>query len=270
MSRSPLSILILQTGEALPAVKERRGGFRELFHAGLTQGLVAAQVELRVLDVTERAEGDPVVALEGVDGVVMTGSAAMVGDDTSWMRWGVKAINRAVDEHVPFLGVCFGHQLLGVARGADVGPNPRGREVGTVEVEAFGTHGDALLHGLEGRFRAQVSHRDAIRDPGPRLEVLGRAPHDVAHIVRAGPWAWGVQFHPEFDDDVVREYIRGRRDLIDEAHGPGAAAAREASVVPTPEAVTVLHRFVRACEARRAARGDELAPSSPKEGLRAG
>lgn len=255
MTRRPLTILILQTGEALPAVRERRGGFRELFQAGLRHESVRAEIELRVLDVKERKEGDPVVELGRVDGVLMTGSAAMVGDDTPWMRWGTKSINHAIDEEVPFLGVCFGHQLLGAARGADVGPNPRGREVGTIELELFGTKGDALLDGMAGSLRAQVSHRDVIRDPGAKLEVLGHAPHDVAHVVRAGPWAWGVQFHPEFDDEVVREYIRGRRELIDEAHGPGAAAAREARIRPTPEAFTVLHRFVRACDERRKARG---------------
>lgn len=263
MSRRPFTILILETGEALPAVKERRGGFPELFRAGLSTAPLGAEVELRVLDVRERSEGEAVAALDGVHGVLMTGSAAMVDEDTSWMRWGAKMINHIIDEELPFLGVCFGHQLLGVARGADVGPNPRGREVGTVEVEAIHTRGDALLDGLEGRFQAQVSHRDAIRDPGPRLEVLGRARHDVAHIVRAGPWAWGVQFHPEFDEDVVLEYIRARRDLIDKDHGPGAAAAREASVVPTPEAATVLHRFLRACDARHA--GRQAADSPPFE-----
>src|SRR5690606_25456806 len=130
MSRSPITILILQTGEALPAVKERRGGFCDLFLAGLSRGSPAGQVELRVLDVQTRTADEPVMPLEGVHGVLMTGSGAMVDEDTAWMRWGTKAINHLIDEGVPFLGVCFGHQLLGVARGADVGPNPRGREVG--------------------------------------------------------------------------------------------------------------------------------------------
>ncbi len=253
MSARPLHIVILQTGETLPSVKERRGGFREMFDAGLVDDeRGGAAVQLQVVDVTAHGEDDALPDLAHVDGLIMTGSPAMVAEDASWMRWGRRVINHAIDdEQVPFLGVCFGHQLLGVARGADVGPNALGREIGSVQVESFGTDGDALFHGMPASFQAQVSHVDVIRAPGSKLEVLGRAPHDGAHIVRAGPWAWGVQFHPEFDEDVVLEYIRARQHMLDAVHGPGAADLRLERVGPSPEAVTVLRRFVRVCARRR-------------------
>ena len=35
----------------------------------------------------------------------------------------------------PTLGICFGHQLLAQALGGNVVQNPRGREIGTVDLE---------------------------------------------------------------------------------------------------------------------------------------
>lgn len=258
MSRRPLSIVILQTGETLAPLKERRGGFLEMFRVELQRGSTTGPLDVRGVDVTEKREHDALLDLTSVDGVLMTGSPAMVAEDATWMRWGQRAIHQAIAAEVPFLGVCFGHQLLGVALGADVGPNAHGREIGSVDVDTFGTDGDPLLDGMPGNFRAQVSHVDVIRDPGPKLEVLGRAPHDGCHIVRAGPWAWGVQFHPEFDEEIVLAYIDARQHLIDIDHGPGAATVRLEKVGPSLEAVTVLQRFTRACERRRAELSDSL------------
>lgn len=246
MSPRPLRILVLKTGETLPTLVEQRGGFFELFRAGLNAP-GGPPVEIVPLDLTERGEADALPSLADVDGVLMTGSPAMVGEDAGWMRYGARIIRAAVDDERPFLGVCFGHQLLGVALGADVGPNAGGREIGSVAVTLEGDDDDALLRDLPRAFRAQVSHVDVIRSPGPRLEVLGHAPHDPCHVVRAGPWAWGVQFHPEFDEEVVLEYLRARHHLVDADHGPGAADERMARVGPALEAASVLHRFAAAC-----------------------
>lgn len=249
MDRRPLSIAILQTGETLPELVPESGGFFAMFTAALTAH--GEDVETVLVDVTARAEHDPAVDVERFDGIIVTGSPAMVAEDTPWMRWGVRTLQHAVQLQVPLLGVCFGHQLLGVAMGADVGPNPRGREIGSVEVVRYEETTDLLLDEGPQRFFAQVSHVDVIRDPGPRLEVLARTQHDGAHVVRAGPWAWGVQFHPEFDVDTVRAYLNARRVFVDQTHGLGATEERLQRLTPSPDAAALLPRFVDVCYRRR-------------------
>lgn len=244
----PIKLLLLQTGEAVPRVVEHHGGFFPLFAAGLSD---RTGVELSLLDLTSRGADDALPALDDFDGAVMTGSPAMVGDDAPWMRFGARLIRRFLEEERPFLGVCFGHQLLGVAVGADVGPNPRGREMGTTAVELEAPPDDPLLGALPRRFSAQVSHVDVIRAPTSDLAVVGRAGHDPCHVVRAGDAAWGVQFHPEFDVEVMRLYLEARRDAMDRDRGAGAAEARLAGLAPSPEARSLLARFTAVCAARR-------------------
>jgi GMP synthase (glutamine-hydrolysing) len=201
------------------------------------------------LDVTCRDVDDDLPNLDRYHAAIMTGSPAYVGDNASWMQWGQRLIRKIVDDDVmPFLGVCFGHQLMGCAFHADVGMNPNGREMGTIEV-AISDHAtvvdDPLWSAMPRSFSAQVTHRDVIRSPGPHLRVLGRANHDNNHIVKAGPRQWGVQFHPEFDDVTMRLYLETRRDDFDREHGIGASEQRIANVTSTHQSGSLLRRFAQ-------------------------
>jgi len=67
-------------------------------------------------------------------------------------------------------------------------------------------------------------------------------------VLRFGERVWGVQFHPEFDAEIVRCYLRERRaPILAEGLDPDAlaAAARD-----TPDAAAVLGRFLESCSRR--------------------
>jgi GMP synthase (glutamine-hydrolysing) len=61
--------------------------------------------------------------------------------------------------------------------------------------------------------------------------------------VRYGKHAVSTQFHPEFSAEVMRAYIRRKREALSkEGHSPDALLA---AVVPTPHATRLLRGFVR-------------------------
>ena len=194
-------------------------------------------VRLEVVDLRTAREHDRLLALDDVSAVIVTGSAAMVDEDTEWMRYGARVLRAVLEREVALLAVCFGHQLLARAVGAEVSVNPAGR--------AFGTQRVTIDLGLpflpRGDLEVQVAHRDVIISPGP-LEVIGGAPHDDHHVVRAGPRAFGLQFHPEFDAEFSRGVIDARRAILDD-EGLDADALR-AAVRPTERAARVVTDFV--------------------------
>jgi GMP synthase (glutamine-hydrolysing) len=245
-------LLVLVTGDTLAPVRARRGDFGQMFRDGLLAG-AGDEIDVEVVDCREREEDDALPDIGAFDGVAMTGSPAMVGEDAAWMRWSVRAILRALELEVPFLGVCFGHQLLGVALGADVGPNAHGREMGTVDVQLTPDEDDPLLSSMPRRFRAQVTHVDVIRAPGARLRVHGTSSHDPHHVVRAARLCWGVQFHPELDEASLKTYIEARHHLLDSEHGHGAADKRLQRLAPSDDAASILSRFARVCHDERLA-----------------
>ena len=226
------TILILKTGEALPAVRSRCGDFEHWIARGLGRPVESLEV------VAVHADA-PLPPPDRVDGVVVTGSPAMVSDRADWSERAARWLAGVVREDaVPVLGICYGHQLLAHALGGVVGPNPRGREMGTVEVTS--SAGLAPLFEA-GVFAGHCSHVEAVLRPPPGARVLARTRLDPHSAIAYGPRQWGVQFHPEFDVEIMRGYVAARREvLVAESFDPDAliAGARE-----TPELTAVLSRF---------------------------
>ena len=70
---------------------------------------------------------------------------------------------------------------------------------------------------------------------------LAESDADPHHAFRCGERAWGVQFHPEFDADVIAAYLAARREIIrEEGLDPEAL---ERGVRESPEGPPLLARF---------------------------
>lgn len=177
-------------------------------------------------------------------GVIVTGSGAMVTDRLPWSERTAAWLGDAARAGMPVLGICYGHQLIAHALGGEVGDNPSGREMGTVELEvAPGAEGDALFAGLPDRFPAQATHLQSVLRMPEGATLLARSAGDPCHAFRWGEATWGVQFHPEFSTAHMRGYVQARREaLAREGRDPARMAAE---VAAAPDARRVLRRFVR-------------------------
>lgn len=271
----PKPILVLKTGEALPPVVATRGDYEAWIAQGMGQRLGAGEVEIAAVHL-----GDPLPRADRIAGVVITGSASMVSAREPWSERAAVWLAEVVrDDAVPVLGLCFGHQLLAHALGGEVGPNPNGREMGTVEVhfEAAaappGATSFAALSPLfePGTFLGHTSHVEAVLRPPKGAEVLARTALDPHSVVRYGRRQWGTQFHPEFDAEILRCYVEARREILaSEGHDADAMLAK---IQDTPDLARVLERFAgltgRALGATRGGVG-EPAPDRPSAAAASG
>jgi anthranilate synthase/aminodeoxychorismate synthase-like glutamine amidotransferase len=98
---------------------------------------------------------------------------------------------------VPTLGVCLGHQALGLAAGARVGP---AREPVHGRAVAVAHEGDGLYRGIPSPFRCtRYNSLTVLEEELPHeLEVRARAADGDVMGLRHRVWPIeGVQFHPE-------------------------------------------------------------------------
>jgi para-aminobenzoate synthetase component 2 len=148
---------------------------------------LGAEVAVRRNDAVDLDE------LDAVDGVLVSpgpGIPERAGAS-------IEVIRRSADRGLPVLGVCLGHQAIGVAWGGIV---ERAPELLHGKTSLVHHEGDGVLAGLPNPFVATRYHSLSIRpDTLPAvLEVTGRTESGVIMAVRHRelPIA-GVQFHPE-------------------------------------------------------------------------
>jgi GMP synthase (glutamine-hydrolysing) len=228
------SIVVLVTGDPVPEARAKRGDFVDLIRQAAptfgTLGWVAHDV--RGLDV--------IPDLTTASAVIVTGSAASVTEALPWIERTSECLRALVTLEVPVLGICFGHQLLGHALGGRVSLNPRGREIGSVTLTR--AVGDPVI-GEPGTVVVNMTHLDSVVELPPGARRVGSTRQEPNAAVRFGPSAWGVQFHPEIDAQVMRFYFEARRAaLLIERFDVEAA---ERAVVDAPEGAGVIERFLR-------------------------
>ena len=211
----PLAIVLC--GTTVPNLLPRRGDFADWFRTGLGDPSAPA---------FDAQTGGQLPDPAGLRGAVLTGSPSMLTEAAPWMAELVAWTAAAVRAELPLLGVCFGHQVLAQAVGGQVGFHPRGREIGSVPVrlEQAATE-DPLFESLPQRFYVQESHSQAVLRLPPGAVHLIRGDHDAHQAFRIGRNAYGTQFHPEFDAEIVRGYIEARAaDLRAEGLDPTGLA----------------------------------------------
>ena len=228
-------LIVVKTGTTLPGLRERRGDYEDWIVAGL--GLPWERVQVVAVH-----EGVALPDPDGVSGAVVTGSPAMVSQREPWSESAAGWLRDAAEAGTPLLGICYGHQLLAHGLGGRVGPNPQGREMGTVRAELRPTgQVDPLLGSLPPVLRVQATHLEAVLELPPGARLLGSSPADPHHVFAWGERAWGVQFHPEFDADVMRAYLEARRQVI-RAEGIDPEPL-ERGVAESPHGTRLLRRF---------------------------
>jgi len=208
-------IFVLKTGSTFPHLSQQLGDFEDWFLDGM--GLVLPDV--CVADVTRK---NALPDYDGIRGVVITGSHAMVTEHHEWSERLAIWLPGLLERKIPVLGVCYGHQLLAYALGGEVGYNPAGKHFGTVEITLNGEgQRDALIGGWGPILGVQVCHNQSVLSLPPGAVRLGGCARDPNQAFRVGSNAWGVQFHPEMRAEMVKSYISTfRQDLTVDGQDP--------------------------------------------------
>lgn len=153
--------------------------------------------------------GDPAAslpageALEGYDGIAITGSALHVYNGGPEVMRQVDLVKTALDTGTPLFGSCWGLQVITAAAGGSVRKNPKGREIGFGRgirlTEAGRKH--PMYVGKLDVFNAPTVHLDEVEVlPAGTTVLASNAMSSVqaVEIRTNGSVAWAVQYHPEY------------------------------------------------------------------------
>lgn len=158
-------------------------------------------------DVTERE----LPRTLGFDACIITGSRASVYWDRPWIAELKEWVGPAVRRGMPFLGVCFGHQLLASVLGGSV-KHMGEYEIGYRRIEHDGEC--PLFEGIDDRFTAFTTHSDHVTRLPPGARRVAKNEYGIHGFRKDDVFA--VQFHPEYDTAMAERITRGKDELTEE------------------------------------------------------
>ncbi|NMC74449.1 MAG: type 1 glutamine amidotransferase, partial [Geobacteraceae bacterium] len=150
--------------------------------------------------------GEPLPEPGDVSSLIVLGGSMGANDDRShpFLTALKLYIRHIVTAGIPFLGICLGGQLLAEATGGRA-VSGRWEELGTLPVMLTPAgREDRLFRGIPEKFVSFHWHHDSFDLPadGVLLATSEGCPH---HAFRVGERAWGLQFHPEVTEGIVRD-----------------------------------------------------------------
>ena len=228
-------IYIIKAGTTFPEVAEEYGDFDRW----TIEAMGISAEEAIVIDVQNN---EPLPEPGECMGVVITGSHAMVTEHLPWSDRLLEWIPEILRKNIPYMGICYGHQLLAEAMGGEVGFHPGGKEIGTVDIElSEECVNDPLFKTMPGHFPVHVTHSQCVLTLPPGAVILASNSFEPYHAIRIGSRAWGVQFHPEYNTDIMKGYIIQQANELTKSGRDIDGIMM--TVRETPEASELIKRF---------------------------
>lgn len=182
-----MKIGLLECDHVIPELRPIGGDYREMFPALLPE------LEFVNFDV---CNGQFPASANDCDAWLCTGSKYSVYDEVDWILELKSFVRELRDRERKFVGVCFGHQMLGEALGGRVQKGAAGWCVG---VHAFETvEQEGWMDPFHQKFNLPMSCQDQVLELPPDSKVLASSGDCPVAMFRVGERMLGIQPHPEF------------------------------------------------------------------------
>jgi GMP synthase-like glutamine amidotransferase len=202
-----MKIGILQCGHLLTEVAQRHGAYPQLYQ-NLLSGYGFEFESYSVVDMEFPKD------VHDADGWLLSGSRHGAYEDLPFIAPLEDFIRKAYAEHVPLVGICFGHQIIAQALGGKVVKSDKGWAIG---------HNEYDFEGL-GKLSLNAWHQDQIVELPKDAKVTASSEFCNYAGLAYQDRALTIQAHPEFSGGAINDLIKARRgapgmpdDVMDEA-----------------------------------------------------
>jgi GMP synthase-like glutamine amidotransferase len=146
------------------------------------------------------------------DGWLLSPSRCSVYDAHPWIASAEDLLRELLATERPYVGICFGHQLVAQALGAPVARATDGWQVGVHDYEIVARH--PWLRPPQESVALIASHEDQVLEIPDGAELLARTDGCPIAGLTIGTRAWTIQPHPEFVPELADDLLGRRVELI--------------------------------------------------------
>ena len=198
-----MKIGLLECDDVAGRFAHIKGGYREMFAALLPEAQFAHY---------EAHRGRLPASADECEAWLCTGSKYSVYDKLAWVDELARFIRTIKKDKKPFVGICFGHQMLAHALGGEVAQSKEGWGVGVLPLRIISR--EAWMDPPRPELRIQHMHQDQVQGLPDDGVLLGQSPHCEVGMFRVGETMLGIEGHPEFTAEFAEALIRARKERI--------------------------------------------------------
>lgn len=200
-----MNIGLLECDHVLERFRPIAGDYQDMFAALFKQ----SSLQFKPFDV---CNGEFPPSPDDCDAYLCTGSRYSVYDDVDWIHTLKNFVRQWREAGKPFVGICFGHQMLAEAFGGKVGRSDQGWGVGIHSIAI--TQNEAWMQPQESTCNLQFMHQDQVQQLPEDSVLLGHSAHCPTAMFRVGERMLGIQGHPEFPKAYSEALLLDRIDRI--------------------------------------------------------
>jgi GMP synthase-like glutamine amidotransferase len=209
LSETTLKVCILDNDNLDPAVIDRY-----VSYGAMTETLFAAAGVPWRFERFNTTRGEYPASFDAYDAVLLTGSKADSFSDEPWVRTLRAHVTELLRERKTLLGICFGHQLIAVCLGADVGRATGGWGMGRMSYEWVGATPLKAAGDAASTLNLLASHQDQVRTLPEGATLLARSAFCPIAAYAVEDHVFCIQPHPEFVEDYSAWILQKRPESV--------------------------------------------------------
>jgi len=202
-----MKIAILQCDSVLEKFQSRFGDYPEMI-----ERMFDGVDPLLSFDTYDCRQNQLPEDISKYDFYITTGSKASVYENLVWVQQLIEFVRRLDNNQKKLIGICFGHQIIALARGGKVEKSGKGWGLGMSRNRIISY--PEWIDNKPRRINILVSHQDQITELPTDTLLIAESDFCPFFIVQWGNNFLSIQGHPEWNSDYSRTIINNRRDIF--------------------------------------------------------